>query len=258
MKRVHECDTFISRFNFRREMDGMVGVERERFLTTQDSVLVPRAKDFLSAISNFRWTYEISACQVEDRTNPLENIGEIRRALAENDHRGQTIAKQLGLCLRTIEVAEEGMSLIIYPDPRYLKIKSKITREQLSAACRVTGTHLHFGISDMERAIQVSNLLRQHIDFFCKLGDHSSGERLRLYKIVAKQSSPPYYQSAQHFFEVARKEMFLENPRNCWHLIRLSMCGTVELRMFGVTENIDEVCQWIHIVKEIIKKELGS
>jgi len=253
MKRGSEYKTFLSWFKFQKEMVGFVGIERERFLTTvEDGIFVPRAKDFLSAINNSRWTYELSACQVEDRTNPLKDTQEIKKALHENDCRGQTIAKQLGLCLRTVEAVKDGMPLAVYPDPRYLRIKSEVTRECLSAACRVAATHLHFGMPDIDTAIQVANLLRKHLKFLCGIGDHSNGERLQLYKTMALCWMPPHYRDEKHFFEVACKEGFVENPRDCWHLIRISIHGTVELRMFGVTEDLDEICAWIRIVREII------
>lgn len=256
MKRVHEYKAFLSRFNFQKDMNGMIGVERERFLATPDGILVPRAQDFLLAVDDPRWIYELSACQIEDRTDPLRDVAKIQKALAKNDCQGRAIVKQLGLRLYVIEVAGEDMPLTVYPDQRYVRIKTKITKEQLSAACRVTATHLHFGVSSLEKAIQISNLLLQYIDLFRKLGDHSNGERLRLYKTMATHWRPPYYQSIEHLFEVAFKQGFVKNPRDCWHLIRISKHGTVELRMFGVTESLDEICQWIQIVKEIIKKEL--
>jgi len=256
MKKNKEYEEFLSRFKFQKEMTGFIGIERERFLSTANGTLVPYAEKFLTQLDNPKWTYELSACQVEDRTTPLYNIKEIKGALKENDCDGKTVARQLGLKLLTIEVAPKNMSLAVYPTPRYLRIKSQITQERLRAACRVTGTHLHFGMPDIKTAIQVSNLLRKYLDYFCKLGSHSNSERLQIYKTMAVHWEPPYYQSSQHFFEIARKEGFVKNPRDCWHLIRISIHGTVELRMFGVTENLDEVCKWIKIVRKIIKRKI--
>lgn len=247
--RNNECKNF----RFRKDKTGYIGIEREYFLTALDrKVFLPIAKDFLSKINDPRWTYELSACQVEARIDPLKNIKEVKKSLAKNDNYGQNIANSLNARLSIIEVAEKTMPLAVYPNPRYLKIKKSFNREILSAACRVTATHLHFGMPNLQTAIQTNNLLRRKIKYFCDLGDHSKGKRLELYKAVAEHWNPPHYRNTKHFIEIAKKEGFIKNPRDCWHFIRISKYGTIELRMFGATENLKEICEWIKIVQEII------
>ncbi len=253
---MKDYQDFLSRFNFREEMTAFVGIERERFLSDSSGRLMPVADRFLSEIGDTLWTHELSACQVEDRTNPLTHLEDIKSAIQVNNEQGKRIAKKMGLHLRTIEVASEHMSLDVYPEPRYLRIKNSLTREQLSAACRVTGTHLHFGMPNLETAISVVNCLREHIEALSILGDHSNGERLQLYRIVAPIWEPPCYQGENHFFEVACEQKFADNPRNCWHLVRISIHGTVELRMLGATDDLEEICQWITMIREIIKVAL--
>lgn len=245
-------EEFLSKFNFRKQMTGLVGIERERFLKDSNDLIVPRSQEFLLKMNDNRWTYELSACQVEDRTNPCKSISKIEKAMTYNDGIGHMTAKEKELFFCNIEVADENMPLDIYPNPRYIQIASQISRERLSAACRVAGTHLHFGMPDLESSIRAANLLREKLDYFCSIGDHSHGERLRLYKIMAQKWEPPYYESTQHFFEIARKEGFVENPRECWNLIRISIHGSIELRMFGSTEDTNEICHWIELVKKII------
>ena len=64
---------------FKRKMTGFVGVERERFLS-KGTKIVPRAEEFLAIIKDPLWTYELSACQIEDRTPPLQGIDKIKAA----------------------------------------------------------------------------------------------------------------------------------------------------------------------------------
>ena len=174
----------------------------------------------------------------------------------ENQNIGNQIANQLGLMLVNKEVADFLFPLEIYPDPRYLEIASKISQEKLDAASRVTGTHIHIGTADINQAIAVNNILVPHMDTLCHLGDHSNGERLRLYRVMADNWRPMIYESPEHFFEISGMEGFTDNPRNCWKLIRISVHGTVELRMFGSTNNIDEIIEWISLVKSITKEVL--
>ena len=67
---------------------------------------------------------------------------------------------------------------------------------------------------------------------------------------MADNYQPTAYESSEHLFEIARAEGFTDNPRNCWKLIRISIHGTVELRMFGVTDNLDEILEWVSFVKK--------
>ena len=245
---------FCENFRFKEEFIGYIGTERERFLRDKKSgLLLPRSALFLQSINNPLWTYELSACQVEDRTNPRKNKKSIVDALRANDVAGHTVAEQLGLRLCTDEVAEKNMPLDIYPEKRYLEISKTIQKAVLMAACRVAGTHIHIGVKNLGHAIRVHNNLRRHLDELCAIGDHSGGERLKLYKLMAPNWNPPHYHGVKHLFRVAQAEKFVDNPRNCWHLIRISIHGTVELRMFGVTENLEEILEWITLIRKRVK-----
>lgn len=257
MTRDNELSLFLSKFAFRPELTGFVGIEREHFLVLPNSYhYVPHSKRFLDSIKNGSWTYELSACQVESRTQPQIDLSAIKINLLANENMGNKTAKKLGLQLINQEVGNLDIPLDIYPNPRYLKIVKKISEEQLRAACRVAGTHLHIGTKDIKQAILVNNLLIPHVHTLCIMGDHSGGERLGLYKTMAKNWQPTVYQSPEHLFEIANEEEFTENPRNCWKLIRISIHGTIELRLFGSTENIDEILEWVSFVKSITREAL--
>lgn len=249
-----ELADFLARFKFVKAMNGHVGVEREHFLVSSSGVPAPRSGEFLRLINDPRWTYELSACQVESRTKPKRDLSAIKMELLENANNGERVAKKLGLHLVNQEVGNANMPLDVYPDARYLEIVRTIPHERLEAACRVTGTHIHLGVRDMCQAISVYNALIPHLEEFCRMGDHSGGERLRLYKTMATKWQPTVYESAEHLFEIALQDGFAENPRNCWKLIRISIHGTIELRMFGVTDHADEISWWISKIKHITKE----
>jgi gamma-glutamyl:cysteine ligase YbdK (ATP-grasp superfamily) len=248
---------FKSSFGFRKELTGFIGIERERFLFF-NGLTVPQAPLFLKYCSS-NWTYELSSCQVEDRTNPKKELNEVKKELEINDREGKRVGEELGFSLENLEVGPKDMSLEVYPNKRYLQIIKSLSLDVLSAACRVTGTHIHIGMPDLKTAISCSNLLRhkKYFDRLCQIGDHSDGQRLNLYKLMANDWYPPYYRNERHFFEVAKKKGFVENPRNCWNLIRISVHGTLELRMFGSTSDINEILSWVRFARSILyKKEL--
>lgn len=254
MSAVAALEGFLSLFDFKKELRGYVGIERERFLEVRGR-FVPRAEEFLRLIDDPLWTYELSACQVEDRTNPKLSEADIKLELEKNDNHGNLIADKMGLNLIAMELAPEDMPLTVYPDARYLAIAKNISRERLSAACRVAGTHIHLGMGSMEEAIRAHNILVPYLETLCKLGDHSDGGRIRLYKEMAVNWKPIIYRDEKHLFEVAVEQGFTDNPRNCYHLIRISRHGTIELRMFGVTSSIDEILSWIEFVRNILRQK---
>ncbi len=248
-----EFRDFCRSFKFQPNKTGLVGIEREFFLVDGVSGLpTPRSPEFLKRVADPRWTYELSACQVEDRTVPCEAFlileAELRRGLSL----GRSAALSMGCKLEAIEVAPIDMPQDIYPDePRYANIATKLEPEQLSAALRVAGIHIHYGVRNLEMALRLSNILNAHIEELIQLGDGSHGERLQLYKRVARTPMAPNYESLEHYYHVARDQGFADNPKNCWHLIRISPHGTVEVRVFGTAYNrskqdhdVERVVDW--------------
>lgn len=252
MESQRHIDQFLAKFQFRPELQGYIGVEREYFLT-ESGVIVPRAHEFLELMHDPAWTNELSACQVESRTEPQKDILKIRLALLEEENLGIAVAERLGLDLTSQEVGNADMPLDVFPSERYQQIAARITREQLVAACRVAGTHIHIGVGNWHETFTVHNALRRHFNRFCR--DGSSAERMRLYKIMAPQWNPPSYRDALHFFRTAQEQNFMDDPRRCYHLIRINPKGTVECRMFNATPHNEEIIMWVEKIQEIIKEE---
>ena len=151
---------FLSKFSFKPEIAGFIGIEREQFLLVNGGFgggqYAPRSNDFLEAMNDERWTYELSACQVESRTKPQIDLAAVKLDLLVNENMGNQIARTLELRLSNQEVAGIDMLLDVYPEPRYLEIAKNISRERFIAACRVAGTHIHVGVRDIDQAIAVN------------------------------------------------------------------------------------------------------
>jgi gamma-glutamyl:cysteine ligase YbdK (ATP-grasp superfamily) len=138
------------------------------------------------------------------------------------------------------------MPLDVYPDPtgRYQKITRDMPREVLTAACRIIGTHVHIGMPDHETALRVYNRLCPYFEHLCEMGNGSFGERLAIYRQMAPKYKPTPYESWEDFYGSACKKGFVEDPRKCWTLIRISVHGTIEFRMFGATDNHERIVRW--------------
>ncbi|MFH1896274.1 MAG: hypothetical protein ABH814_02250 [bacterium] len=246
-------EQFLGKFNFDPGKRGFLGVEIEWFLTQvgKPDQVVPLAPLFLNGMGK-AWGYELSACQVEYHTKPSREAP--LRDLQRGVKAGKERATQVRLELGGYELASESMPLDVYPhDKRYAKIAAKLPEHVLRAACRVAGTHIHVGVKSIEEAIAVHNRLTAQLQLFLNMGDHSQGERVRLYKVMAPNCVGPYYENPKHFYRVAKEQGFLANPRDCYHLVRINPVGTVEVRAFGSTLNVDEIALWCQSVKERAK-----
>ncbi len=247
---------FLGQYAFKPANAFKLGVEREFFLADAESeIIVPKSYLVLQSIQD-SWrdffTYELSACQIENRTRPTR-LEDLPEHLFECDSYLDKVLHGLGLRKLYLEVAPADMSLEVFPDPlnRYQEIKQKLSPEQFEAACRIAGTHFHVGMPDQKTALKVYNQVIKHLKKLCAMGDNSGGERLRLYGVVKPDNSPPPYDSWTHFHQVALLKGFAGDSKDCWFLMRLTKHGTIEFRMFGVTDSVEEVTVWARFCHDI-------
>jgi len=249
---------FTKQFAFNRAKTGMVGVERECHLI-RDKKIVPIAQEILNGLhgSNGQFTYELSACQLEWRVGPCR-IDSLEMTLKKVERQLRAAEKMMNFRRSFAEIAPEDMPLDVYPDPtgRYAEITANMSKEILSAACRVVATHIHVGMPGPEMAILSYNRAIESFDLFCQLGDHSNGERQKVYRKMAPDYRSPRYDSWEHFYKVAVQKGFANNPRDCWNMIRISRHGTIEFRMFGATNDCAEIVRWARLCKEACRDAL--
>ena len=250
---------FRSRFVYRPEFSLYLGVERECFLLNNQGVISPIAPQVIKHLKDHgvASTYELSACQLETTVGPCPDLEHLAIDLRKQDEKISSLEE--GVFGRShYEVAPADMNLEVYPDETgcYQRIVKDMPRHILSAACRVIGTHVHVGMPDHESALQVYNYAVGHYGELCRIGNGSFGERLDLYKVMAPDHVPEYYASWEHFAEVAKQKGFIEDPRKCWTLIRISTHGTIEFRMFGGTSSIERIVKWASYCQEICSKAL--
>jgi len=248
-------EKFFAQFKFDQSKVGFVGVEREQFtINPKTATIIPASCKYLDSIATrdgeidktrFRFGYELSACQLESKIGPCP-MKDLGCWLRECDDVLSCLDRELGLGRINAELAIEDMPLDIYPDPtgRYQRITQNMPREVLSAACRVAATHVHIGMPDLAPAVEVYNNSIGHTDALIALGDHSAGKRMELYRVMAARHYPESILSVDEYYQRALSEGFIKDPRTCWALIRISIHGTVEFRMFGATDSIDQIVEW--------------
>lgn len=249
---------FRSLFKFVPEKSWLVGVERECFTCDESGKIVPQAHAVLKRVpAGPEFGYELSACQVETRVGPCF-IGDLRDQLGLREGQLQNALLRSGLRGMHCEVGPEDMPLDVYPDPsgRYQMITANMPREILLAACRVIGTHIHIGMPDHKTALSVYNRVIRHCRELCDLGDNSNGHRLAIYSQMAPDYEPRPYRNWPEYYSAAVTKGYVDDPRKCWTLIRISVHGTIEFRMFGATPSADRIVTWATRCQELCRQAL--
>jgi len=98
--------------------------------------------------------------------------------------------------------------------------------------------------------LKVYNGVIHHTDELLKMGD----KLIETYSIVEPKWYPLAYETWIGFMCKALKYNFYNNPRNCWHIIRISVHGTIEFRTFGATESEEKVLEWTKVCQELCSK----
>lgn len=250
---------FMDLFKFDASKVLFVGVERECFLTDFTGLVVPMAYRVLTHLNDpMKYGYELSACQLEERIGPC-SLDRVLDELIENNRKLEMVQWFLNFKRLHAEVGPEYMPLDVYPDPtgRYQAITAQMPKDVLLAACRIIGTHIHIGMPDHETALRVYNKVIGNCSMFCSEGNGSNGHRLEIYRAVAPDCDPLPYESWQHFHSVACERGFSEDPRRCWNLIRISVHGTIEFRMFGATPCLEKIVRWAKLCHNMCKEAMS-
>ena len=254
---------FRDQFCFSEEKTLCIGIEREFFIANEAGEIVPDAPRIISCLHEqfdtaaSPYSYELSACQLETKIGPVP-IGSVLDELQLSEERLIRKEEQLGFRRLHCEVAPDTMPLDVFPDPsgRYAEITGNMPRNVLLAACQIIGTHIHVGMPNHEAALRVYNRVIKHYSNLCKEGDNSNGRRLEIYRIMAPNCEPQPYTSWSHFFESALTQGFDTDPRRCWSLIRISVHGTIEFRMFGTTPSLKRIASWAQRCHDLCKSAL--
>jgi len=256
---------FLAQFHYDPAYHLAIGIERERFIVNRHGDLSPAAVPILRLLSgNLRIKPEFSACQLEDVTETRPKMGSGLQEFAlrndlQNNHRAIEEAlhtRGFRSCFDT--VGPPDMPLDIYPKERYRKIAKTKSHEQIAAACRVIGVHVHIGMLNMDMALHVYNQAVRQFTKLCAMGGVANQERLKLYGVVAPNYCPPPYSTLRDFYDRARAEKFTHDPRQCWDMIRLSTLGSIEFRVFPATADIEQIIEWAKHCRDLCQQCLSS
>lgn len=238
------------------------GIERERFIMNVQGKIVPAIGKLLPLVHRIankqglpesRFSFELFAGQIEDRTPPCPNLEAIKATLLANDGVLLEAARNLGLAFNHSEFVDEEMVVAFEVNPfdeRHQQIWASIPNDRRIAASVVAATHIHVSVTD-EEAVRILNLCRKNvIDRLVSLGDHSCLKRINAYRTMAETDGvPPVFAS---FSEVMEYIASKGGEKNVWDLVRYKpSTKTMEFRMFGATQSIEEILGYVKACQDV-------
>lgn len=256
MKTITEVDEFKSLFKFNPMKSLYIGCEREIFLGNSSGVVSPLAPDVLSH-GKYDWlSYELSACQLEYHIGPAKDMTEFKKDYSFKESKLMSLLNFVNARPIFETVMSEDMPLDVYPDPtgRYQEITRHMPKDILLSACRITGTHFHVGMPDHETALRVYNSVVKNQDALLQKGDLTHGVRLKIYESMAKDYYSKSYDSWGDMYNLYKEKDCTSDPRQCWHLIRISVHGTIEFRMFDNTQCSERVFDWAQLCLNLCRR----
>lgn len=242
-----------------------IGIERERYIidcctgkiVPQIDLLLSVARKIAMAegVDPDRFTYELFAGQVEDKTPPCQTIDQLIVALAQNDRILLQAAAEVGVGFSHAEFVQECQidSLEVNPyDERHRQIWQSLPPATRLAASSVAAIHVHVAV-DEARVVEVLNLCRDNVvERLVALGDHSAGQRMASYRKMAGVSgTPPQFATLAHVLDYIDSH---GGEKNVWDLVRYKLTTrTIEFRMFGTTPDIAEIVGYVDACLELVQ-----
>lgn len=238
------------------------GIERERFIINSQGKIIPAIGELLPLVHRIarergltenRFSFELFAGQIEDRTPPCNSHEEIKAALLENDDILLEAADSLNLGFDHSEFVEKEWvkAFKVNPfDERHRQIWASIPDDRRTAASIVAAVHIHIS-ADNEEVVQILNLCRRDVvNHLIAIGDHSCFKRINAYCVMAETDgiSPVF----TNLSEVMEYIVSKGGEKNVWDFVRYKpSTQTVEFRMFGATQSVEEILGYVKACQDV-------
>ncbi|MHA6738441.1 glutamate--cysteine ligase 2 [Rhodococcus erythropolis] len=207
---------------------------------------------------------ELSSCQVETSTSIGAHIRDLRAQLCESRAAAATAAAEGGCQLLAVGTAfYDPPPDAITPTSRYRRMAGQYGALTTGVIC---GCHIHVGVEDRERAVQVINHLRPWLPTLLALTANSpmsagvdTGYASWRHIVFGRWPSagpPPRFESARHYEDVV--ETMLEtglilDPHMVYWDARLSdHLPTVEIRISDVPATVEETITLATLVHALV------
>lgn len=207
---------------------------------------------------------ELSRCQVETSTSIGAHIRDLRDQLRES--RAATAAAAAGSGCQLLAVGTafyDPPPGSITPTSRYQRMAGQYGALASGVTC---GCHVHVGVEDRERAVQIINHLRPWLPTLLALTANSpisagvdtgyASWRHILFGRWPSSGPPPYFESARHYEDVVGTMLetgVILDPHMVYWDVRLSdHLPTVEIRISDVPATVEETMTLATLVHALV------
>ncbi|WP_092802928.1 glutamate--cysteine ligase 2 [Rhodococcus globerulus] len=207
---------------------------------------------------------ELSRCQVETSTSIGTHIRDLRDQLCESRAVTADAAARVGCQMIAVGTPFYDPPIDeITPKSRYQRMAGQFGALTSGVMC---GCHIHVGVDDRERAVQIINHLRPWLPTLLALTANSpisggvdtgyASWRYILFGRWPSSGPPPYFESAQHY-EVAVSAMLeagvILDPHMVYWDVRVSdHLPTVEIRISDVPATVEETMTLATLVHALV------
>ena len=241
---------------FGRSAPFSLGIEEEYQLVSPESFeLVPRFDEIASAAADERVHQELMTSVLEAATGVHDRVGdaiaevrEIRSVLADAARRENVAIASAGTHPFSRWEHQE-----ITEAPRYQQLVEGL--RWVAKRVAIFGLHVHVGIDDADRAVQIASQLRNWLPELLALSSNSpywhgrdtglASARTQIFETMPRSGLPPRLESFAEFEELvargAAAGFFPEYTHIWWDVRPHPKLGTIELRVCDAQTRVSSV-----------------
>ena len=237
--------------------------------------MVPHASEVISLIPSSLRPYlhhELLETQIEISTPVCRDLATLRNALTVLRHATQQAAKRMGC---RIMAAGTGIMPCLDPPPLVPGDRFARIAEAMGGLVTVSGVcacHVHVGVADRGRAVEVLNHIRPYLPVLQALGANSAvadgrdtgyaSWRSILVSRWPTSGPSPRLASADHFDEVVARlqsiGVILDPGMLYWYARPSPRYPTVEVRASDVCPTVDEAVLMAALCRALVRTALGD
>ncbi len=250
-----------------------IGIEEEfQIIDSRSYALVSAAEELFSYASEElkkRLQHELIQAEIEINTDICENISQAREDIISMRNRVIELAKQRGYFLGSTGTHpfSRWQDQKITEMPYYQRLVNEL--QWLARQNNSFGQHVHIGVGDPEKAIQVINALRSYLPHLLALSTNSpfwQGEftglkstRAQIFnRSFLRKGIPPIFKNWAEYIEfedTLRKTGCIHERGEIWWDVRPHRdYGTIEVRICDVQMRVDECITLAALVQALIYK----
>jgi len=209
---------------------------------------------------------ELIESMIEINTNICSNIEEVDKDIKQTlNHLEEILTNHsAGFSCTSLHPFAKGKNQIVSDNPRYKRIMREL---QIVGKNFISqGLHVHIGIDDREKAMQVNNALRIYLPLLLALSTSSpffEGEdtglhsyRTKLFEALPLAGMPDYLKDWGHFVQLTeqlQRAGIIKSVKDLWWDVRPHPgFGTVEIRICDIPINFKTIIALVALIQALV------